>query len=202
MFSVRILGRVLLSLVVVVIVAGAGLYVAARQQPGVAQGLKAIAASSAAAKAFDDKVDVIKKAADEAKRTGKTQPVEVSFTEEELTSKASESTVNPGNDIGITTQGTQIHLVGTQIIATSTVTVSGVSVNLGIVAEPVVVNGQTQIVIREVQTGALPIPDAIKQQINDQIGNAVDPSRLGLPIDVSLLQVVDGKLVIKGTAKP
>jgi hypothetical protein len=64
------------------------------------------------------------------------------------------------------------------------------------------VNGQTQIIVKEVQTGALPLPDAIKQQINAQIGNAIDPSKLGLPFDVSQLQIVDGKLVIKGSAKP
>jgi hypothetical protein len=195
-----ILLRVVVGLFLLIVLAGGGLYVAAQQKPAIAQGLKAVPASSAAAQTFDQKVDALKKAADTAKQTGKAQSVEVSFTEEELTSKASQAALSATS--GFAAQDTQIHLSGSRIIATSTVTVSGISVNLGVVAEPIVVNGQTQIVIKEVQTGALGLPDAIKDQINAQIGSAIDPSKLGLPIDVSQLTIVDGKLVIKGTAKP
>jgi hydroxylamine reductase (hybrid-cluster protein) len=196
----KLLGRLVLGILVLVVLAAGGLYVAAQQKPAIAQGLRAVPASSAAAQTFDDKVNTLQKAADTAKQTGKEQTVEVSFTEEELTSKAAQAAQSATS--GIAAQDTQIHLSGSQIIATSTVTVSGVSVNLGVVAEPIVVNGQTQIVIKEVQTGALGLPDAIKDQINAQIGKAIDPSKLGLPIDVSQLSIVDGKLVIKGTAKP
>ncbi len=192
--------KLLLGIVLVVLLAGGGLYVAAQQKPGVAQGLKPIIASAAAAKSFDQKVDSLRTAADEAKRTGKAQPVEVAFTEEELTSKLSQATSSTGS--GIATQNTEIHLQGQNIIATSTVQVSGLSVNIGVVATPTVVNGQTQIVVKQIDTGALPLPDALKEQINAQLGTAVSPSKLGLPIDVSQLQVVDGKLVVRGTAKP
>lgn len=56
--------------------------------------------------------------------------------------------------------------------------------------------------MKDVQTGALPLPDAVKQQINAAVGQAIDPSKLGLPIDISNITVVDGKLVIKGSTKP
>ena len=194
--------RVLLGIVVLVVLAGGGLFVASQQQPSIAQGLKPVATSAAAAQSFDSKVETMNKAAAEAKRTGKAQPVEVAFTEEELTTKVSEAAAQQSSEGGIAAKNTQIHLSGTNIIATSTVTVSGVSVNLGVIAEPRVVNGQTTIVVKEIQTGALPLPDAIKSQINAQIGSALDPSKLGLPFDVSQLTIVDGKLVIKGTAKP
>jgi hypothetical protein len=196
-----VLSKLILGIVLVVFLAGGGLYVASQQKPGVAQGLKAVPASTAAAKSFDQKIDTMNKAVAEAKKSGKAQAVEVSFTEEELTSKASQAASLTG-DGGVAARNTEIHLQGGNIIATSTVTVSGVSVNLGIVATPTVVNGQTQIVVKEIQTGALPLPDAVKAQINAQIGTAVDPSKLGLPFDVSQLQIIDGKLVIKGTAKP
>lgn len=198
----KTLGRLFLGILVLIVLAGGGLYVAAQQKTGIAQGLTAVPTSSAAAQSFDSKVDAMNKIADEAKRTGKAQSVEVSFTEEELTTKASQAEANQSADSAIKAKDTQIHLSGNQIIATSTITVSGVNVNLGVVAEPTIVNGQMQIVVKEIQTGALPIPDAIKQQINAQIGNVIDPSKLGLPFDVSQLDIVDGKLVIKGTAKP
>jgi len=193
--------KLLLALVLLVSLAGGGVYVAGQQKPAVAQGLKAVPASAAAAKSFDQKIDTMNKAVADARKTGKAQPVEVTFTEEELTSKASQA-IASGASGGIAAQNTEIHLQGGNIIATSTIQVSGVSLNVGVVATPTVVNGQTRIVVKEIQTGALPLPDAVKEQINAQIGTAVDPAKLGLPFDVSQLQVVDGKLVIKGTAKP
>jgi len=137
----------------------------------------------------------------EAKKTGKAVAVEITFTEEELTSKANSASAAV-TDSGLATADTQIHLSAGNIVATSSVTVQGISLNVGIVATPVVVDGQTLIVIKEIQTGALPIPDAVKQQINAQLGQAVDPKKLGLSIDVSNLTVADGKLVVKGNAKP
>lgn len=137
----------------------------------------------------------------EAKKTGKAQPVEVTFTEQELTIKTN-TAGSALNDSGLATADTQIHLIGGNFIATSSVTIQGISLNVGIVATPIVVDGQTQIVIKEIQTGALPIPDAIKQQINAQLRQAIDPKKLGLPIDVSNLTVADGKLIVRGQAKP
>lgn len=198
----KILVRVVGGVLVLIVLAGVGLYVAAQQEPNVAQGLKAVPTSSAAAQSFDSKVDALNRAAADAKKTGKAVPVEVGFTEQELTAMAAQAAASQSADSAFQATDTQIHLSGDQIIATSTVTVSGVSVNIGVVAVPTVVNGQTQIIVQQVQTGALPLPDAIKNQINAQLGQAIDPAKLGLPIDVSQFQIVNGQLVITGTAKP
>jgi uncharacterized protein YpmS len=198
---VSVLVRVALGLAVLLVVSGLGLLVAAQQRPSVAEGLKPVSSSATAAQSFDAKVDALNKAVDESIKTGKTQAIEIAFTEEELTSKAAQATTTDAA-AGVRTQDTQIHLAGNQIIATSTVTVAGINVNVGVVAEPAVVNGQTQLVVKEIQTGALPLPDAVKQQINSQIGGAIDPAKLGLRIDVSQLQIVDGRLVIRGTTRP
>ena len=189
------------GLLLLVVLAGGGVFVLAKQQPSIAAGLKPVVASAQASQSFDAKVDTLKAAQAEAKKTGKAQAVEVTFTEEELTSKAAQAT-GPIGDTGIAAADTQVHLSGGNIIATTSLTVQGISVNVGIVATPVVVNGQTQIVVKDVQTGALPLPDAVKQQINAAIGQAIDPAKLGLPIDISNMTIVDGKLVVKGSAKP
>lgn len=197
----KIVVRLVAAVLALIVVAGGGIYVASQQRPGVAQGLAPVPTSSAAAESFDTKVRQLDDAAAQAKKTGKAQPVEVSFTEQELTTKAAEAAASESGS-GIQATDTQVHLSGNQIIATSTVTVSGVSVNIGVVAVPQVVNGQTQIVVQQVQTGALPLPDAITNQITAQIGAAIDPSKLGLPIDIGQIQIVNGQLVIKGTANP
>jgi hypothetical protein len=173
-----------------------------RQQDAQARltaGLKRIAVTQAAALSFDDKVAALEKAADDAKRTGKATPVEVTFTEQELTSKLAEA----GTIVGpIAATDTQIHLTGGNVVATSRVTVQGIDVNVAVVATPVVEGGQAKLVVKDLQTGGVPLPDAIKKEIQAQLGQAIDPRSLGLPFDITKVTIVDGKVVISGTAKP
>lgn len=200
-WSVKLVGRLLLGLMVLAVLAVGGVFLLAQQKPSVGQNLKAVPVTPAAARSFDDKVNTVVRATEEAKRTGKAVPVEITFTEEELTSKIS-SVVTQPNEAGLSTKNTQVHLQDGNVVATSDITIQGLQLSIGVVAQPVVVNGVTQIVVKEIQTGALPLPDAIKQQLNAQIGQAMDPTKLGLPMDVSRIQVVDGKIVIGGSAKP
>ena len=199
--GVRLVGRLLLGFLLLAVLAVGGVFVLAQQKPSVGQNLKAVPVTPAAAKSFDDKITTVVKAAEEAKRTGKAVPVEITLTEEELTSKISSVATQP-NDAGLATKNTQIRLQDGNVVATSDITIQGLQLSVGVVAQPVIVNGVTQIVVKELQTGALPLPDAIKQQLNAQIGQAMDPTKLGLPMDVSKIQVVDGKIIIGGSAKP
>ena len=196
-----IIGKLLGGVVLLGILGGGGALVLAKQTPNVANGLKPVVASTAAVQSFDAKVDGLNAAVTTAKKTGKAQPVTVTFTEAELTSKAS-AAWSALNDTGLAATNTQVHLAGGNFVATASVTFQGISLNLGVVAAPTVVNGQPRIVIKEIQTGALPIPDVIKEQLTARLGQAIDPSALGLPIDVSTLTIVNGTLVVTGQAKP
>lgn len=192
--------RLLLPLIFIAALGG-GAYVYVQQQTPVGAGLKRVEATTQAARSFDDKVKTVQAAVDEARRTGKSTAVEVTFSEQELTSKVAEATAGiiPS---GLAATDTQVHLTGGNVVATSKVNVQGFDVNVGVVATPVVQNGRTTFVVKEVQTGGIPLPDAVKQQIQSQVGQAVDPRTLGLPLDVSKVQIVDGKVVISGTARP
>lgn len=192
--------RLLIVLLLLLGLGGGVVYVLSQQEPPAAAGLKPVVASATAAKSFDAKVDSVQAAIDEAKRTGQAKVVEVTFTEEELTSKAAGAATTATG--GLVATNPQIHLSGGNIIATSSVSVQGFQLNVGVVATPVVEDGKTKIVVKEIQTGAIPIPDAIKKLLESQIGAAIDPKALGIGIDVTKLQVVDGKLVLAGTAKP
>src|SRR5438132_7807456 len=116
--------KILAGLLLLVVLAGGGVLVLAKQQSSVASGLKQVVVTTQAAQSFDSKVDTLNAAAAEAKRTGKTQAVEVSFSEEELTSKASQTTGTIG-DTGIAAADTQIHLAGGNVVATTNMTVQG-----------------------------------------------------------------------------
>lgn len=194
--------RLLLSLAILGALGYGGVQILAQlrqEPPRVAAGLKPVEVSGAAARSFDDKIKGLEASADQAKRTGRATPVEVTFTEQELTSKLAEA----GQLVsGIATTDTQVHLSGGNVVATTRVTVQGIDVNVGVVATPVVEGGQAKLVVKDVQTGGIPIPDDLRKQIAAQLGQAIDPSALGLPFDVSAIRIVDGKVVISGTAKP
>lgn len=193
--------RLFVTLVLLGAVGGGAVYALAQRQPSLAEGLKPVVVNAQAAKTFDDKVRMIQAAADEAKRSGKATPIEVTFTEQELTSKIAEATAGIVPS-GVVATDTQVHLSGGDVVATSKVNVQGIDVSVGVVATPVVRNGQTTLVVKEIQTGGFPIPDALKQQIQVQLGQAVDPRTFGLPFDISKVLIADGTVVVSGTAKP
>lgn len=192
--------RLLVVLVLLAGVGGGGLYMLAQQKPAIGAGLKPVVVSKQAEQSFEDKIHAMEQAATAAKASGKAQPVTETFTEAELTSAANASlTSAPG---GVQTTDTQIHLSNGNVVATSTVSVAGFNVPVGIVATPTVQNGQVQMVVQQVQTGGFPLPDAVNQQLQSQIGRSIDPSAFGIPLSVSSLQVQNGQLVVQGTAKP
>ncbi len=192
--------RLILGLLLLAAVGGGSLYVLSQQKPAIGAGLKAIPVTKQAEQSFDDKIKAMEQAAAAAKSSGKAQPVTQTFTEAELTSAANSYAASA--PAGLQTTDTQIHLSGGNVVATSNVNVAGLTVPVGIVATPTVQNGQVQMVVQQVQTGGFPLPDAVKQQLQAQIGRSVDPSAFGIPLTVSNLQVQNGQLVVQGTAKP
>lgn len=195
--------KLVIGVVLLVGIAGGGLYVLSQQQPTVASGMKKVPVTAAAAKSFDDKVKALEKAAADAKASGKSAPVQTTFTEEELTSAVNQAAASAsGATGGLAATDTQIHLAGGNVVATSNVTVQGITIPIGVVATPTVVNGQVTMVVQQIQTGALPLPDAVKQQIQTQVGQAIDPAALGLPMNISNLQIQNGQIVLTGSTKP
>lgn len=193
--------RLFVVLAALVAVAGGAVYVVSQQQPTIGTGLGKVPSTAKAAQSFDDKIAALEKAAADAKASGRAAPVQATFTEEELTSAANEAAAGASLG-GLAATDTQIHLKDGNVVATSNVTVQGLTIPIGVVATPTVVNGQVTMVVQQIQTGTTPLPDALKQQLQSQVGRAIDPAVLGLPMTVSSLQVVNGQLVLTGTAKP
>lgn len=202
LLGVGVAVKLVIGVVLLVGIAGGGLYVLSQQQPTVASGMKKVPVTAAAAKSFDDKIKALEKAAVDAKASGKSVPVQTTFTEEELTSAVNQATSGSSTTGGLAATDTQIHLAGGNVVATSNVTVQGITIPIGVVATPTVVNGQVTMVVQQIQTGALPLPDAVKQQIQAQVGQAIDPAALGLPMTISNLQIQNGQIVLSGSTKP
>lgn len=191
--------RILVAIVALVVVAGGAAYVLAQQEPAVGSGLAPVPVTKEAARSFDTKAQALVDAADQVKRTGKAQPFEVTFTEAELTSKTGEL-ARSLPDFPYT--NTQVHIAGSDVVITSTATLAGIPINVGVVATPTVVDGKLQVVVKRVDTGALPLGAALRSQIEAQLQQALDWSRAGLAVDFAALQVADGKIVAKGQLNP
>lgn len=178
---------------------GGAAYFMSQAQPQLATDVRPVVVSADAAATFDQKVLAVQAAFDKAKTTGKAQPVSVLFTEAELTSRASVAIESLTG--GIVPTDPQIHLRPGSILLTAGVSVSGFPLKLAVVAIPVVVGGKTSFTIEQLETG-LPLPDGIKTEITEQIAKILSPESLGLPLEVTRIEVQQGKLLLEGVAKP
>ena len=197
----RTINRILFAALCLALAVGTAIYFAARQRPTLVRNLTPVAISPAAVKSFDQKAVALQQAADMAQQTGKPQPVTVTFTETELTSKAAQALRDLPDSL-IKADNLELHLVDNGVIATSTIDVAGIPVSIAVVAEPLTIDGTTTFVIKDIQTGAIAIPDSLRAQIDSQLQQQLSPATLNLPFDVTGLEIENGQLVLQASVNP
>ena len=197
----RTINRILFAALCLAFAVGTAIYFAARQRPTLVRNLTPVAISPAAVKSFDQKAVVLQQAADKAQQTGKPQPVTVTFTETELTSKAAQALRDLPDSL-IKADNLELHLVDNGVIATSTIDVAGIPVSIAVVAEPLTIDGTTTFVIKDIQTGAVALPDSLRAQIDSQLQQQLSPATLNLPFDVTGLEIENGQLVLQASVNP
>jgi len=197
----RTINRILFAALCLAFAVGTAIYFAARQRPTLVRNLTPVAISPAALKSFDQKAVVLQQAADKAQQTGKPQPVTVTFTETELTSKAAQALRDLPDSL-IKADNLELHLVDNGVIATSTIDVAGIPVSIAVVAEPLTIDGTTTFIIKDIQTGAIALPDSLRAQIDSQLQQQLSPATLNLPFDVTGLEIENGQLVLQASVNP
>ena len=197
----RTIIRILFAALCLALAVGTAIYFAARQRPTLVRNLTPVAISPAAVKSFDQKAVVLQQAADKAQQTGKPQPVTVTFTETELTSKAAQALRDLPDSL-IKADNLELHLVDNGVIATSTIDVAGIPVSIAVVAEPLTIDGTTTFIIKDIQTGAIALPDSLRAQIDSQLQQQLSPATLNLPFDVTGLEIENGQLVLQASVNP
>ena len=197
----RTINRILFAALCLAFAVGTAIYFAARQRPTLVRNLTPVAISPAAVKSFDQKAVVLQQAADKAQQTGKPQPVTVTFTETELTSKAAQALRDLPDSL-IKADNLELHLVDNGVIATSTIDVAGIPVSIAVVAEPLTIDGTTTFIIKDIQTGAIALPDSLRAQIDSQLQQQLSPATLNLPFDVTGLEIENGQLVLQASVNP
>ncbi len=197
----RTIIRILFAALCLALAVGTAIYFAARQRPTLVRNLTPVVISPAAVKSFDQKAVVLQQAADKAQQTGKPQPVTVTFTETELTSKAAQALRDLPDSL-IKADNLELHLVDNGVIATSTIDVAGIPVSIAVVAEPLTIDGTTTFVIKDIKTGAIALPDSLRAQIDSQLQQQLSPETLNLPFDVTGLEIENGQLVLQASVNP
>ena len=197
----RTINRILFAALCLAFAVGTAIYFAARQRPTLVRNLTPVAISPAAVKSFDQKAVALQQAADMAQQTGKPQPVTVTFTETELTSKAAQALRDLPDSL-IKADNLELHFVDNGVIATSTIDVAGIPVSIAVVAEPLTIDGTTTFVIKDIQTGAIALPDSLRAQIDSQLQQQLSPATLNLPFDVTGLEIENGQLVLQASVNP
>lgn len=170
-------------------------------RPAVADGLRAVVVDANAARSLDGKFEALEEQVAAARRTGQRLPVTLTLTEQELTSKASQFLASADPTNSLRPSNVQIHLANGDVVITSTVQLQGLTLNVGIVAAPVVMDGKTVFAVKDIQTGGFFLPDLVKQQLSERIAPALDPASLGLPLDILSIKVGQGTLTVQGTTR-
>ncbi len=178
----------------------AGLYVAAQQRPSAVVGMPAISPNAGDAASLDAKIAALESQLAQAARSSAHVSVSITFTEQELTSKVAEFLASqPNNPLHPT--NVQVHLRGGNVVLNTTIQAQGLSLNVAVTATPQAVNGSLKLSVQSVDTGAIALPDFVKQQLNAALAPALDPSALGLPLDVTSVVVGNGQLTLNGVTK-
>ena len=179
----------LLVLVLVSVLLGAGAYWFLTQPPATAAQITPVAVSSAAAVSFDQKFATVQAAR---------APVTVEITEQEATSKLV-ATINADPTLP-RIENPQVSFRNAKTIVSGTSRDAPIPVTIVVTGRIEAREGKLVATVEQIDTGRFPLPGAIQQQITDLAQNT-DRLNEGLPITVTQVQTLDGKLVLTGQPK-
>lgn len=179
----------LLIIILVIVLLGAVAFWFVSQPPATAQQITPVVVSSAAAASFDQKVATVQAAK---------APVTIEITEQEATSKlvatiAADPTLPQIENPQVSFRDGKVLVSGTSHDAPIPVTI----VVTGRIAAR---DGKLVTTVEQIDSGRIPLPAAIQQQITALATNT-DRLNEGLPIAVTEVRVLDGKLVLTGQPK-
>lgn len=179
----------LLVVVLLLVLAGAGAFWFLSQPSPAAQQMTPVAVSSAAAASFDDKV---------ATMWAATAPVTVEITEAEATSKLVATIAADPTLPRI--ENPQVSFRGGKVLVSGLSRDAPIPITIVVTGRIEARDGRLVTTVEQVDTGRIPLPGALHQQITDLASNT-DRLNEGLPLTVTEVRVLDGRLVLTGQPK-
>lgn len=181
-------GLVLLILVAALL-AGVGYYLLTQSAPRAAS-TTPIPVSSAAVRSFDDKVATVQQASG---------PVTVEITDQEATSKLAETLAAHPSAAPI--ENPQVAFRDGKIYISGASRDTPIPVSVLVIGRAEARDGLLVVTIEQVDSGRVPLPSSAKEQIVNIATTGVNSLNSQLPIYVTEVRVLDGRLVLTGRPK-
>ncbi|MDO8716652.1 MAG: hypothetical protein Q7J73_07595 [Dehalococcoidales bacterium] len=198
MKALKITGIVIGSVVGLVVITAAAIFILMGRPSGISSRMTNVVSSPEAAKTFDTKWDNFNNSINAAP-AGTT--VTMNLTQEEVTSKINEEIKTVQLPEGLTMGNVTVNLVDGKLMLSSDVKYSALQGNAGMELQIETVNGTPSLVVKDIDMGMLPIPQALKDKLTDMIPANGVIGLNDLPIDITGIQIINGKIVMAGIKK-
>ena len=182
----------------IVIIATAAFFLMHRPS-GIASHMTPVASSPEAAVSLDTKWNTFNTA---VKQASPGTVVTMNLTQQELTSKINEE-LGKGVKLpeGVAVDNVTVNLVDGKVLVSADVKYSVLQGVAGAELNVETVNGTPSIVVKDIDMGKLPIPDALKGQLAGMIPGSGVIGIPNLPVNITGIQIIDGQLFIAGVTK-
>ena len=195
MKALKISGIIIGSVLGVVIIIAAAIFILMSRPSGISSRMEPVISSPEAAKAFDTKWDNFNNSVKEAP-TG--TAVTINLTQAEVTSKINEEIKTVQLPEGLTMGNVTVNLQDGKLMLSADVKYSALQGNAGMELKIETVNGTPSLVVKDIDMGMLPIPQALKDKLTDMIPANGVIGLNDLPIDITGIQIINGQLVMAG----
>ena len=198
MKALKIFGITIGSLVVLALIVVGIAWVLISLPSGIASEVTSVTSSAEAAAQLDLKWTEFQNSVTQAEPGTE---VRLALTQEEVNSKINQELKTVELPSGFSIGSVNVNLVDGKILLAADVTYSVFKGQAGLEASVEIVNGDPSIVVTDVDMGKLPIPQALKDQLEGLIPEGGVIQLSGLPLDMQNIQIVNGQLIIMGVTK-
>lgn len=198
MKALKISGMVIGSIVVLAIILAVAIFILMNRPSGITSQMTAVVSSPEAAQALDTKWTNFNNAVKEAKPG---TAVTMNLTQEEITSKINEELKGVDLPEGLTVDKVNVNLVDGKLLLSADVKYSVLQGIAGMELKVETVNGTPSLVVKDIDMGMLPIPQALKDQLTNLIPQGGVIGLADLPVDITGIQIIDGQLVMAGITR-
>lgn len=198
MKALKISAIVVGSVLGLVIIIAAAIFILMNRPSGITSRMTPVVSNPEAAKVLDTKWNDFSNTVKQAKPG---TAVTMNLTQEEITSKINAELKTVDLPEGLTVGNVTVNLVDGKLLLSAAVKYSVVQGNAGMELNIVTVNGTPSLVVKDIDMGMLPIPQALKDQLTNLIPKGGVIGLSDLPVDITGIQIIDGQLVMAGITR-
>ncbi len=198
--ALKVIGITLGSIVFLVIAGAVTFLILMHRTPAITSTMTPVTSSHQSVVALDNKITAFN---DSVQNATPGSPVSLNVTQEEITSKVNEELAGMAGQLpaGFSFGNVTINFQDGKALISAPVKYSAFSGTAGAAIAVETVNGSPTISVNDIDFGALPIPQALKDQLAGMIPNDGKIDMGNIPVDITNIQIIDGQIVMNGVTK-